>query len=232
MTNAQNSSDVSATLATTQFAYLQSQLSGTFPDLSLECAPAWQAVINAATLADMPADMSILQPSSPCKQFILLLAGSVRVYQNTPDDREVTLYRLKAGDLCVLSINGLLHRKEFGAFASTESPVKALVLSKEQFFEAMSASQLFQEFVLVSMSDRFHDLLELMENTIFESLDARLICLLNRMARISGTDTIHITHQELARELGSSREVISRLLKGLERKGCINRGRGSIQISA
>lgn len=231
MTVAQKLIDDSETCNNTKFSHLQKQLSHTYPDLSQESAPAWQAIINSAKLLEMPEDMSILQPSSPCKQFMLLLDGCVRVYQQTPDDREVTLYRLKAGDLCVLSINSLLHRKTFGAFARTETPVQVLVLSKDQFFEAMAASKIFQEYVLVSLSDRFHDLLELMENTIFESLDTRLICLLGRMSRASGTDTIHITHQELARELGTSREVISRLLKGLERKGCIHLGRGSIQIT-
>lgn len=231
MTAAQSLNGELDSHATTKFAYLQSQLSHTFPDLSQEESPAWQAIINSVNLVEMPEDMSILQPGSPCKQFVLLLDGCVRVYQQTPDDREVTLYRLKAGDLCVLSINSLLHRKDFGAFAKTETPIQALVLSKDQFFEAMAASQIFQEYVLVSLSDRFHDLLELMENTIFESLDTRLICLLGRMSRVSGTETIHITHQELARELGTSREVISRLLKGLERKGCIHLGRGSIQLS-
>ena len=228
---AQNLIDDSNTHATPKFTHFQQQLQHTIPDLSQENSSAWQAIINHAKQVEMPASMSILQPDSPCKQFMLLLDGCVRVYQQTPDDREVTLYRLKPGDLCTLSINSLLHRKDFGAFAQTETPVQVLVLSKDQFFQAMAASQIFQEYVLVSLSDRFHDLLELMENTIFESLDTRLICLLGRMSRVSRSDTIHITHQELARELGTSREVISRLLKGLERKGCIHLGRGSIQMA-
>ena len=228
---AQDLTDNSDTQATTKFKLLQKQLSHTVPDLSQETNPAWQSIINAAGEIEMQAGSSILQPGSPCKQFMLLLSGTVRVYQQTPDDREVTLYRLNAGDLCVLSINSLLHRKAFGAFAQAETTIKMLILTKEQFFEAMAASQVFQEYVLVNLSDRFHDLLELMENTVFESLDTRLICLLGRMSRVSDTDTIHITHAELARELASSREVISRLLKSLERRGCIQLGRGSIQLT-
>lgn len=228
---AQNLIDNSDIHAKTKFEFLQNQLRHTLPDLSREASPAWQSIINNASEIEQPEDTSILQPNTSCKQFMLLLAGTVRVFQQTPDDREVTLYRLNAGDLCVLSINSLLHRKAFGAFARAETPIRALILSKEQFFEALTASQVFQEYVLVSLSDRFHDLLELMENTVFESLDTRLICLLGRMSRASGTDTIHITHAELARELASSREVISRLLKALERRGCIKLGRGSIQLT-
>ena len=211
---------------------LQQQVSARYPALLQDGSAAWQNIINDAKEMDVPEGMRILRPDSPCKQFVLLLEGCVRVFQHTPDDREVTLYRLKPGDLCVLSINSLLHRNAFGAFAVAETPVKALVLTKPQFFQAMSTSETFQEYVLVSLSDRFHDLLELMETTIFESLDTRLICMLGKMARISKSDTIHITHQELARELGSSREVISRLLKSLERRGCIALGRGTIQMTA
>ncbi len=229
---AQNLIDNSETQLTTKFKFLQNQLSHTLPDLSQETSPRWQSIINNASETVIPAGTSILQPGSPCKQFMLLLSGTVRVFQQTPDDREVTLYRLKPGDLCVLSINSLLHRKAFGAFATAETAVTALILSKGQFFEALAVSQIFQEYVLVSLSDRFHDLLELMETTVFESLDTRLICLLGRMSRASATDTIHITHAELARELASSREVISRLLKNLERRGCIRLGRGCIQLTA
>ncbi|MDH5409316.1 MAG: Crp/Fnr family transcriptional regulator [Gammaproteobacteria bacterium] len=212
------------------FEILQQSLQSDFSELVDESNYDWQALVNAGNIAELPKDTPLLEPNSACEQFILVLKGSVRIYQQTPDDREVTLYRIEAGQLCVLSINGLLRRRCFGAFANTESEVQALILSREQFLNAMAISSAFREYVLVNLTDRYHDVLELMEHTIFESLDTRLVCLLSRMSRDSGIDTIHITHQELARELGSSREVISRILKGLERQGCINLGRGSIQI--
>lgn len=228
---AQNLSDVSDLRSPTHSKLIEQQLGHTYPDLSKEKDPAWLALIDQASLVELAEDTEILRPHAPCTQFILLLDGRVRVYQQTPDDREITLYRLKHGDLCVLSINSLLNRKAFGAFARSETPVQALLLDRQQFLKAMAVSGMFREFVLTSLSDRFHDMLELMENTIFESLDTRLICLLGRMARASGESTVHITHLELARELGTSREVISRLLKGLERKGCIALGRGCIHMT-
>lgn len=212
------------------FNILQAKLRLVSSDLCREQSPAWRTVINHANIAHLPENTSLLQPSTPCSHFILLLSGTVRVFQQTPDDREITLYRLKAGDLCALSINSLLHRDAFGAFATSESPVMALMLNRDAFFQAMSASPVFQEYVLTRMSDRFHDIMELMKTTIFEGLDTRLICLLGRMTRTSGTDLIHITHREIACELGTSREVVSRLLKALEHKGCIQLGRGSIRV--
>ena len=212
------------------FQTLQHSLAEAFPILGDETSADWQSLINETQLMDLPADFEIMNPASPCQQFFLILDGSVRVYQQTPDDREVTLYRLQPGDLCVLSINGLMHRKAYGAFAQSESELKCLMFSADQFFSAMAVSDVFRKYVLTSVTDRFNDMLELMETTVFESLDTRLICLLSKMGRSSSVDRIHITHQELARELGTSREVVSRVLKGLERRGCISLARGSIQL--
>ena len=96
--------------------------------------------------------------------------------------------------------------------------------------QAMASYEPFREFILFNLTDRFNDVLALMEETVFESLDTRLICLLARLSRETKNDTLQVTHRELARELGSSREVISRLLKALEKQGCIKLGRGVIQI--
>ena len=220
----------SEVLNNANFDIVQTRLAESFPDLIEESSGGWQNLINKTSSVDMPAGLDIMTPTSPCNQFMLILEGRVRVFQHTDDDREVTLYRLRPGDLCVLSINALLRCKSYGAHARSETGLKALVFTKEQFFEAMAISEIFRNYVLTSVSDRFNDLLKLMETTVFESLDTRLICLLGKMSRTSNTNSIHITHHELARELGTSREVISRVLKGLERKGCLNLSRGVIQI--
>ena len=223
-------SSVHKSLYSTELGSTESDSTDPLHFLTSEHNPATEHIIQNAQQLVLPVNTSILQPDSPCDQFIMLQSGRVRVYQQTSDDREITLYRIGAGNLCVLSINGLLHRKPFGAFAVTETRVTALALSREQFFQAMTASGIFARYVLLNMSDHFRDLLELTQNTVFESLDTRLICLLGRMARSKGSATIRMTHQELARELGTSREVVSRLLKGLERKGCISLSRGAIHV--
>lgn len=191
----------------------------------------WQEVLDGAELMHLPAGILVMEPPTPCSQFMLILDGCVRVYQQTPEDREITLYRSYCGDLCVLSINGLMHKRDFGAFARTETEVDALVMSRDQFMQAMATSDIFREFVLTNLTDRIHDVLELIENTVFESLDTRLMCHLNRLSRTTGSDTLHLTHQELARELGTSREVISRILKSFERQGCLLQERGIIHLT-
>lgn len=214
----------------TLFQQVKSRLEGIYPSLATEEHGLWEEVINASNVVTLPAGTKLLQPASSCTQFMLLLSGCVRVYQQTPNDREVTLYRTHGGDLCVLSINGLIQHAKFGAFAQSETEVTALTFSRETFMQAMACYEPFREFILINLTDRFNDVLALMEETVFESLDTRLICLLARLAKTSDDAVLNITHQELARELGSTREVISRLLKGIEKQGCIELGRGIIRV--
>jgi len=210
---------------------LQEIFQTTYPQLTDIEDPAWQDVLDSGDMIHLPAEALVMEPPTPCSHFMLILKGSVRVYQQTPEDREITLYRSYRGDLCVLSVNGLMHKRDFGAFAKTESEVVALTLSRDQFMRAMMLSARFCEFVLTNMTDRIHDVLQLIETTVFESLDTRLMCHLNRLSRTTGSDTLHLTHQELARELGTSREVISRILKAFERQECIIQERGVIHLS-
>lgn len=191
----------------------------------------WEEILEKAEIVELPENMLVMEPNTPCPQFMLLLDGSVRVYQQNPEDREITLYRSHCGDLCVLSINSMLHCKDFGAFAKTETKVQTLVLSRKQFMKAMAMLPIFCEFVLTNLTDRINDVLQMIEKTVFESLDTRLMCFLSRMSRETGSDTLQLTHQQLARELGTSREVISRILKGFERQGCIAQKRGVVQIT-
>jgi len=211
--------------------FLQGKLKQSCPQLVCNKELVWAELLDSAEIVELPADMLVMQPNSPCTQFMLILEGSVRVYQQNPDDREITLYRTHCGDLCVLSINGMLHRKDFGAFAKTESKVLALTLSRDQFMKAMATLPEFCEFVLTNLTDRINDVLQIIEKTVFESLDTRLMCFMSRMSRETGSDTLHLTHRELARELGTSREVISRILKVFERQGCITQERGVIHIT-
>ncbi len=190
----------------------------------------WNNIISQATDISIPAGTILMHPGSACMQFMLLIDGCVRVYQQTPSDREVTLYRTHGGELCVLSVNGMMKQKNFGAFAKTETDITAVALSRDQFLQAMAVHEPFREFMLISLTSRFHNVLELMEETVFESLDTRLICMLARLSKENNNNLIQITHEKLARELGSTREVISRLLKVLERQGCIKLGRGEIHI--
>ena len=204
------------------------QLVEHYPGMLLD--ESWLEMINECEIRSFPAGMRLMQPFSICENFYLFVEGRVRVYQHTPDDRELTLYRLQAGDLCVLSINALLRDQPFSAFAVTETISHAIEIPYKRFMQAMSESEGFCRLVLVNLTDRCNDLIQLTEQMVFNNLDSRLICHLSRLSRTLGTQTLHLTHQDLARELASSREVISRVLKSLQQQGCIEVGRGVIQL--
>jgi len=215
----------------TSVQLIQEKLKQSYPQFFDADHLIWDDIFKLTELIVLPADMLVLEPDSPSAQFMLIIEGSIRVYQQNPDTREITLYRTHCGDLCVLSINGMMHCKEFGAFAKTESKVIALALSRDLFMKAMALSPAFCEYVLINLTKRMTDVFQIIENTVFESLDTRLMCFLSRMSRDTNSDSLAITHQELARELGTSREVISRILKSFERQGCIMLKRGVIQIT-
>ena len=209
---------------------LKDNFNKAYPNLVDESNKVWCEIVNSAGLMTLPADSLLMDPKTPCMQYMLVIDGCVRVYQQTPNDKEVTLYRTHGGELCVLSINGLIKDSEFGAYARSETEVTGLTFSRDQFLHAMANYQPFLEFILVNLTERFNDVLALMEETAFESLESRLMCALARFSKDSEDSTLNITHQDLARELGTSREVISRLLKGFEKQGCIELGRGVIRM--
>lgn len=199
-----------------------------YPELGLD--DAWLSMIDDCDIRSFPAAMRLMQPFSICESFYLFIDGRVRVYQHTPDDRELTLYRIQAGDLCVLSINALLRERPFSAFAVTETPSHAIEIPYQRFMQVMFESEGFRRLVLMNLTDRCNELIQLTEQMVFNNLDSRLICHLSRLSRTLGTETLHLTHQDLARELASSREVISRVLKSLQQQGCIEVSRGVIQL--
>jgi len=207
-----------------------SQLYDLYPELSAECNPEWLAILDRAQLMDAPGDAILATAGSLCTSFMLLLGGTVRVYQDSPDGRELTLYRINPGGVCLMSLNSLLHNKPFRANAKSETSVKMLMISARDFHTAMGVSEVFRTIMLTSLVDTVCTMVHSFHETVFEPLDMRLACLLGRLFERAGSEVLDVTHQELSQELGTSREVISRLLKKLEQQECIVLKRGQILI--
>ncbi len=164
------------------------------------------------------------------EQFFLLLEGSIRVYYTAIDGREITLYRVYPGDLCVLSINSLLNKHNFKVIAESDSDISALIISRPDFDQAMGESPAFRNYVLSTLNDRICDLMGLVEDTAFHNFSARLAAKLDYLFSSQHNSEINITHDALARELGTYREVVSRLLSDFQKKGCIKLSRGRIHL--
>jgi len=201
-----------------------------YPQLADEQSADWKNILARAQLMDAPADTALATVGSNCTNFMLLLDGTVRIYQDAEDGREMTLYRIAPGDVCLMSLNSLIHDRPFRANAKSETDINMILFSADDFHKAMKASDAFRMLILSSLVDTVCTMVQSFYDTAFEPLDMRLACLLGRLFERAGSDTLDITHQALSQELGTSREVVSRLLKKLEQQECIVLKRGKILI--
>ena len=207
-----------------------SRLYQLYPKLSDDNSEDWQEILNNAQLMDVPADTILATTGDNCTNFMLLLEGTVRIFQDKEDGREMTLYRIVQGDVCLMSLNSLIHDRPFRANAIAETKLSMILFSAEDFHEAMRVSDAFRLLILTSLVDTVCTIVQNFYTTAFDPLDMRLACLLGRLFERAGSDQLDITHQELSQELGTTREVVSRLLKKLEQQQCIILKRGKILV--
>lgn len=201
-----------------------------FPDLSGIRDPAWGEAVQAARTMTLPAGMVVVREGDPCQNFLLIAEGTIRVYKTGENGREILLYRTCAGEICVLTLSNLLEGQAYSAEVVTEEPVRAVSIPLHYFDQAMARSDAFRRVILATMSRRLNEMMRLVEQVTFQSLDLRLACLLGQLFGQRNCRVVRTTHQELASELGTTREVVSRLLKVFERMGCISLHRGHIEL--
>ena len=201
-----------------------------YPELEQPDNLPWVELLKQASLVDLPADNVLVRQGTSCSNFLFLLEGTVRVYQVSEDGREMTLYRINPGDICLMSLSSLLNDKPFKADAATETKIKALILSVDNFHLAMKYCDPFRSQVLSSLVNSVCEIMHNSYDMAFEPLELRLACLLGRMFERHQSDTLDVTHHQLAMELGTSREVVSRILKRLEKQQCITLARAQIKV--
>jgi CRP/FNR family transcriptional regulator len=158
----------------------------------------------------------------------LLISGVVRVYKIGETGREITLYRFGNGESCILTANAILSQKNFPAIATVEKEAEAVMIPAQTFRDWVRRYDLWREFVFDLLSHRLSSVMAIVEEVAFHRMDVRVAALI--MEQSQRSDLIHITHQEIAAELGSSREVISRILEDFSAQGMIEVSRGSIKI--
>lgn len=208
------------------------QLNNTYPELARIHDPLWHDAIEHAKLMQVETDTTLFSGSATCNNFMFILEGTIRIYQTAEDGREITLYRVEAGDLCILSLNSLLKKKSFNAIAVTETPVKALALSSDSFKNMMNSAATFRDYVINILTERLCETIYMVQDTAFNHLNMRLACMLGSLFERNKSPVLHITHQSIALELGTTREVISRILKEFERQNCVKLSRGKIELAS
>jgi CRP/FNR family transcriptional regulator, anaerobic regulatory protein len=162
---------------------------------------------------------------SPCVTLIMVLSGAIRVVKPSSTGREILLYRVRPGELCLMTLSSLLASTNYSARGVIEAGVTGVSISRRLFIEMVDGSQSFRLTILRLFSERVVQLTGLVEEVAFGRLDQRLATLL-----LGKGVSIQITHQMLANELGSTREVVSRILEGFEEQGLVALERGGIQL--
>ena len=177
----------------------------------------------------LPAGTQVFAENQPCQGFPLLLDGSIKVIKLAASGRELMLYRVAPGGSCIISSSCLLGHTDYNARGIAETPLTLLALPVRDFAALMVDHPPFRDFVFRAYGSRISSLLMLIDEVAFGRMDRRLAACL--LARAKGSGVVTATHQELAVELGSAREVVSRLLKEFERRGWVVLSRGSVGLT-
>ena len=170
----------------------------------------------------------VFEAGEPCQAYVVVRSGQVRVHQLDLEGREVVLYRLGPGDTCILNAAALLADQDYSAYAITETAVEADMISVPKFNALVASSAGFRAFVFGSLAARISNLMKVIRDLAFEKIEARLARRLLSLA--DGNGRLGTTHANLATELGTAREVISRNLKSFERKGWVRLQKSEVMI--
>lgn len=210
---------------------LEEELKVTFSFVEELSAKQLRSLVHHSTLQEIPAETVIAEKFSDCPGLVLVLSGELRVSKISEDGREVTLYRIGKGSLCPFSAACIL-----GSFKGDSVKVKAetdmsiIRVHRNFFVKSFSECEPFWRFVIGSMSNRLFEAADIVDSIAFISIKKRLAQLL-LLESSYGKYPINKTHEALARELGTVREVISRELKGFERRGILRLARGRLIVN-
>lgn len=201
-----------------------------FPGLKKLEPDVARRLIDTSTIVRLPAGTRIFGPGQSPEAYLLLLEGIVRVQQVSDAGREIVLYRVSAGESCALTTACLMGYEEYQAEGVAETDVEAVAIPRGTFDDLIARSATFRTFVFTAFSVRITNLFRVIEEVAFSRIDVRLAQKLLELG--GGKGHIDLTHQQLAAELGTAREVISRQLNEFQRRGWITTSRGAIDLAS
>lgn len=161
-----------------------------------------------------------------CGNVAFLLSGQARVYKMSEGGREITLYRIESGESCILTVSCILSDQNFPAFAVADQDLQAIIVSSDNFQRWVRQYSFWQEYVFNLVSKRLGAIIAVVEEIAFNKIDTRIA---KHLLTVKDS-IIAETHQEIASEIGTSREVVSRILKDFEHEGLITLSRGKIKV--
>jgi len=191
-----------------------------------------EALIEASSVVRIPADEYFLREGDSCAHFAILVSGKMRVFKLAESGHEITLYHVGPGEVCPLNVSCILSDRPVPAMAMVEENVEAIAIPSDTFRRLMAQFEPLRTFIFQMFATRLAEVMSLVEEVAFKRMDQRLARRLTELFKQGDGSyrDIEITHAEIAAELGTAREVVSRLLKEFERLGAVRLSRGRIVL--
>lgn len=178
----------------------------------------------------MEVDSYVFRENEGCGRIGFVLDGSIRVFKEHDSGRSITLYRLGGGDSCILSMSCAMSNPIHQASAKVDEEATVAIVSVNQFHTLMEKSVEAREYVFGTFATRLTSVLLLLEEVVFQRMDERLSSVLLELAARHNSDVVNATHEQLAEEAGTAREVVTRILRDFSLHGWVELGRGKVTI--
>lgn len=196
-----------------------------------EISPAWQQRLTQQAVQRRAAKGTVIHNGSvKCTGLLLMQSGQLRAYMLSPEGREVTLYRLFEGDVCLMSASCIMASVSFDIIIAAEKDTAYWLLPPDLYKQLMTQSAPIANYTNDIMALRFSQVMHTMEDILWKRFDQRLAAFLSEESRIEGSDSLHITHEAMGNHLGNPREVVTRMLRRFQSDGLIRLSRGCIKL--
>lgn len=190
--------------------------------------PAARAALERLSPVEVAQGAVLFRPGEAVKGYVIVLSGHVGVHLLGPNGRDILLYEVAPGQSCIQSTLGLLGGDDYSAEATVTAPTRLVLLPRPVFLELLDSSPAFRKVVFAAFADRMQAMMQLIETMSFMRVEARLAALI--LERMDEDGALSITQAEIARAIGSAREVVSRRLDKLARAGVVRAERGLIRV--
>jgi len=184
-------------------------------------------LLSQARRQPFPVGTHLYWEGDSCSGIAFLLSGSIRVYKCGETGREITLYEIGPGETCILNASCILGNNAYPANAVTVCTGELILIPAHDFRRLLGSHEILRDFVFSLLSERLGEVMELVNEVAFRRMDERVT---EYLIEKSGDGLLLTTHQKIASDLGTSREVVSRLLKDFERQGRVLLGRNEIRL--
>lgn len=183
-----------------------------------------------ARLHTFEKDTLLHNGSNDCLGLVLIKSGQLRVFITSEEGREITIYRLFDRDMCLFSASCMMNSIQFDISVMPETDTEAWIIPADLYKKMMEQSAALANYTNQLMATKFTDVMWLIEQVLWKSMDSRLAAFLMEESNLAGSLILHITHDKIANHMGTAREVITRLLKYLQSEGIVSLSRGTIEI--